>query len=476
MPGTIDAVLQYASLLDVSDPYSELTPPHSEIVPVAAAAFPQRPGGLNAILGHANGELPQRLDAFQLRVQAPAEAQNAPVVVFIPGGGFMTGTGHARWFNAAELVEREHVVLVTMNYRIGALGHFGPAGDADESQRGLRDLVTALEWVRLHIAAFGGNRDDITLAGDSAGAWYAFALATLERTRGLFSKLVLLSLPWEPPLDTTAYGNRRSTLLAALEHPLEGSRTDEVLAAQGELARAFAGRGMVAMPAAGGEIPANLHDFETSVDRLHVDSFLLLSTTEEFAAFVFPAPDAAFTDEQVDGLIAAKFEDPATVGAWTARKWSANNEVDIASEGTLTPKQRMIEAMTLHQFELAQLRLAAAAVARGITVGVASFALQSNLPGAHSPHCFPLPFLFNRQWQVEDGIAIDTDWADAPMLRELNAEAAIRVTEDLQRWFFDYAKSSVSNPFDPNHPTRTVFSAAGAALKPPLERALLPRY
>lgn len=455
-----DITVRYAKLSEEADAFSELGSPLEEIAPVAAAAFPQRPGGLNAILGGANGELPQREDAFQLRIQAPADAENAPVVVFIPGGGFMTGTGNARWFNASELVARERIVLVTVNYRIGALGHFGNTGDPLESQRGLRDLEIALEWVRLHIGQFGGNPEDLTLAGDSAGAWYAFALGALESTRGKIARLALISFPWEPPLDAAAYEARRATLFAALERPFAEAKQEEFLAAQGALSKAFAGKGMPAMPAAAGELTSDLHEFEHSAARLHVDSLLLLSTTEEFAAFIYPAPQAAFTHEQIDGLIRAKFDDVDAVNKWINAKW-----------GEPTPKQRMTEAMTLHQFRLAHLRLADAASDAGIEVEVGSFAVQSPLPEAYSPHCFTLPFLFER-----GGADADQDWADAPMMEQVDSEIRQRVAADLQRWFFGFAKSGASNRYDSKHPTRTEFTAEGVTVEPPQERDLQPRY
>lgn len=455
-----DITIQYAKLRDEADPFGDLESPLEEVLTVAAAAFPQRPSGLGAILGGANSELPQQTDAFQLRVQAPKGAADLPVVVFIPGGGFMTGTGNARWFNASELVAREGVVLVTVNYRIGALGHFGTNGDPLESQRGLRDLQTALEWVRMHVAQFGGDTENITLAGDSAGAWYAFALATLSATRGKIARLALISFPWEPPLSLGAYQERRETLLGALEQPLESASVDAILAAQTELSRAFAGKGMPAMPAAAGEIIAGLHDFPVSVERLHVDSLLLLSTTEEFAAFVFPAPEEAFTHERVDGLIRAKFEEPEQVNVWANAKW-----------GQPTAKQRMIEAMSLHQFSLAHLQLADAASDSGLGVELGSFAVQSPLPGAYSPHCFTLPFLFDR-----GGADGGREWADAPMMHDVDAATRERVAGDLQNWFFGFVKSGASNPYDSKHPTRTEFTPEGARVSMPRERDIRPRY
>ncbi|WP_268234436.1 carboxylesterase family protein [Mycetocola zhadangensis] len=426
-------------------------------------AFPQRPGGLNPLVGGANTEIAQSEDAFQLRVQAPLGAKNAPVVVFVPGGGFMTGSGNARWFTSPELVERAGVVLVTVNYRIGALGHLGSTGQPAESQGGLRDLIVALRWVNEHIAEFGGNPNQVTLSGDSAGAWYAFALSALEETRGLFTRAALISLPWEPPLAAGAYAERRDLVASELDGigGLDGAAIEQVLAAQSALSQAYAGRGMALMPAAAGEVTGDLHDYTSVASRLHISELALLSTSEEAAAFLFPAPDQAFSPESVGGFIGAKFDDPAKVSEWIAQK-----------RPDATPKQRMIEAMTLHQFRLANLELAEATTAAGIPTYVASLSLQSPLPGALSPHCFPLPFLFGDR-EV---------WHDAPMLDGLDDAVFDQTSRALQDWFLGFVTSGIPSVkgeggerFDPLHPARVEFDGDAVRSETPSELGLVAR-
>lgn len=72
---------------------------------------------------------------------------DCPSCFFIPGGGFTTGSGESRWYKSQELVRQGRIVLVTVNYRIGVLGHFGPLGDPVESSKPIRDLQAALGWV-----------------------------------------------------------------------------------------------------------------------------------------------------------------------------------------------------------------------------------------------------------------------------------------------------------------------------------------
>ncbi|MCD1144225.1 carboxylesterase family protein [Kocuria sp. LUK] len=462
-PG-VDVVVRYAQPAEPGDRFAEAVAPDDDGAPAGAeppAAFPQRPGALDALLGGANGELARSGIAFQLRVQAPAGAEGLPVVVFVPGGGFLSGTGHARWFTSPALVQGGPVVLVTVNYRLGVLGHLGPRGDAHESQRPLRDLLQALRWVRDGIAAFGGDPDNVTLAGDSAGAWYGYALAAHPGAAGLFRRLALVSLPWEPPLTPEALEQRWRPVADALagsggfaQAPLEA-----VLDAQQELSRAFAGRGMALMPAAGGPVGEDLHDYGASAARLHVESLLLLSTAEEATAFLRAAPEEAFPPAAVDGYLRSRFADPQAAAAWIDRKRPG-----------ATGKQRMAEAMTLHQFRLAHLELAHAAVRAGLDVHVAGFSVPSPLPGAGSPHCMPLPFLFG-----ERGC-----WADAPMLEGLDPAVFDATAGALQEWFLGFARDGRPRAggrpvpgFDPAAPRRLEFDGGAPALRAPAEEHLV---
>lgn len=448
----IDVVVRYGERRDPSDRFSELADRIPDVAVEHPLAFPQRPGALNPLLGGANGELPQSDDAFQLRVQAPEGASGAPVVLFVPGGGFMTGTGNARWFTSPGLVERSGVVLVTVNYRVGALGHLGSDGDPAASQRGLRDLLHAIAWVAAHIAEFGGDPANLTLAGDSAGAWCAYALSTMPETEGRIARTALISLPREAPLGLEAYLDRRAMLLDALGPTLEDASAEAVLDAQGALARAYAGKGMPLMPAVGGPIPSDLHDFAASAPRLHVGGLLLLSTSEEAAAFLYSAPDEAFPPPAVDGFLAARFADPAAAAAW----------IDDKRPGA-SSKQRMVEAMTLHQFRLAHLELAAAA---GIPTYVAGFSVQSPLPGAFSPHCLPLPFLFGDR----------AAWHDAPMLVGLDDDVFTATSAALQDWFTDFARGESPSPaYDPAAPLRLEFDGGRPRLETPSELGLVAR-
>ena len=116
-------------------------------------------------------------------------------MVWIHGGSFLHGSGSQPIYNSAALVDRG-VVLVTLNYRLGRLGFFAHpalAGEGDVANFGLLDQVKALEWVRDNIAGFGGDPDNVTVFGESAGGASVNALMASPAARGLFAKAITQS-------------------------------------------------------------------------------------------------------------------------------------------------------------------------------------------------------------------------------------------------------------------------------------------
>ena len=129
-------------------------------------------------------------DCLYLNVNAPAEARNLPVMVWLHGGGFVVGTGNHPLANSPAMVKRG-VVLVSLNYRLGRFGFFAhPSLEGEVANYGLLDQIAALEWVRDNIGAFGGDPDNVTLGGQSAGAMSVHALMTSPAAQGLFDKAI----------------------------------------------------------------------------------------------------------------------------------------------------------------------------------------------------------------------------------------------------------------------------------------------
>jgi para-nitrobenzyl esterase len=140
---------------------------------------------------------PESEDCLALNVWTPDPAASLPVMVWIHGGSFTTGSGSLSWYDGARLASRG-VVVVTVNYRLGALGflHLEAIGGdawAGSANLGLLDQTLALEWVRDHIGAFGGDASRVTLFGESAGAMSVSAHLGLPASDGLFHRAVAQS-------------------------------------------------------------------------------------------------------------------------------------------------------------------------------------------------------------------------------------------------------------------------------------------
>jgi para-nitrobenzyl esterase len=161
------------------------------------ASAPQNPGRLAALLGAPTETYAE--DCLYLNVWTPrADSARRPVLVWLHGGGFTTGSGSQPIYRGAQLAKRGDVVVVTVNYRLGALGylHLPAAGRSVEDapgNLGLRDQLAALAWVQENIAAFGGDPRNVTLFGESAGAMSVGTLLGTPRARGLFSRAILQS-------------------------------------------------------------------------------------------------------------------------------------------------------------------------------------------------------------------------------------------------------------------------------------------
>jgi para-nitrobenzyl esterase len=128
--------------------------------------------------------------------QAPAEGARLPVMFWIHGGGNVIGHGGS--YDGSALALEQNVVVVTANYRLGALGWFRhpalAAGSQDPRDRsgnfGTLDLIRGLEWVRDNIAAFGGDPQNVTIFGESAGGHDVFTLLVSPGAKGLFHRAI----------------------------------------------------------------------------------------------------------------------------------------------------------------------------------------------------------------------------------------------------------------------------------------------
>ena len=148
----------------------------------------------------------QSEDCLYLNVWT-SRARNAgkrPVMVWIHGGGFTQGSGHQPGYDGAQLAKRG-VVLVTINYRLGAFGFMTHPALSAESPHGssgnyaILDQIAALKWVQENISNFGGDPENVTIFGESAGGTSVYLLTATPLAHGLFHRAILQS-PWLDPV------------------------------------------------------------------------------------------------------------------------------------------------------------------------------------------------------------------------------------------------------------------------------------
>jgi para-nitrobenzyl esterase len=138
-------------------------------------------------------------DCLFLNIWSPrAGDERRPVLFWIHGGAFTIGSGSIPWYDGTSFATNGDVVVVTINYRLGALGflHLADLGGEDagfSSNCGLLDQLAALQWVRDNIAAFGGDPHNITVFGESAGAMSIGSLLAMPAAKGLFQRAILQS-------------------------------------------------------------------------------------------------------------------------------------------------------------------------------------------------------------------------------------------------------------------------------------------
>ncbi|HEX4050229.1 MAG TPA: carboxylesterase/lipase family protein [Steroidobacteraceae bacterium] len=157
----------------------------STLIPEVAAVDPQEPMGE---------------DCLCLNVWTPSgsHTHRRPVMVWLHGGGFTSGSGGFRLYDGTNLAAHHDVVVITVNHRLNAFGFLflpdvGGAKYAQASNVGMLDIVQALEWVRDNVAAFGGDPGNVTIFGQSGGGSKVSTLMAMPAARGLFHRAIVQS-------------------------------------------------------------------------------------------------------------------------------------------------------------------------------------------------------------------------------------------------------------------------------------------
>lgn len=388
--------------------------------------FPQLPSRLEMFMGTPGGTQQHDEDAFFLNVFAPEDAKELPVLVFIHGGAWVSGAGTADWYDGSSLAQ-EGVCVVSVNYRIHATGHLSDASE----HRPLQDLEVALNWVQENIERFGGDPQRVTLAGQSAGGWYVHALSRLERLRGKFAKVALLSMGTRAPWSRTTLTAVRQRISqqhqgqalsdlpidALLQASISSSRAVQQLE-QASVPLGFTPAPL--LPAESTDLPADFLDPYDSATHLIVTEVFVRYTLDETGIFLAASQTALnATAGQVEKSYQAFVTDPSAVPEHLHQRM-----IDPES----SPYERLRAISSWAQFQELPIRLAEEYSKAGKSVQLHEFSMTSQDPLLGSCHCLDLPYQFGNFHA----------WQDAPMLFGVTPEEFAKASEVLVKQLTDF--------------------------------------
>jgi carboxylesterase type B len=390
-----------------------------------SAAQPWLPSGSPVMGSH--GEPPFGEDCLTLNIWTPgADDRRRPVLVWIHGGGFLTGSGNMARYAADMFARNGDLVAISVNYRLGPLGYLSGLGDENVW---LSDQVAALRWIAANVAAFGGDPAQITLAGQSGGALSIAALAQHPDSRGLFQRAILQSPPAGVEVQTPDQALARTRSLARhLGHQDVAALRDEpwerlirgTVGVLGEYA-AF-GEWSLAYHPVLDDATMPRHPF---AELAQADVDILIGWTADEATFAFGLDPryATATREQVI--------------AWAAGRFGDRAEAMYGATGETAPGAAMIRIATDMIFRTGVLRLADQRAGTR-PVYVYRFDVTSPLRGGvlGATHCLDLPFTFANM----------SRWSGAPFVAGLDESITARVSAFLHEAWIQFARTGKPAP------------------------------
>lgn len=267
---------------------------------------PQIGGALEQMLG--GDALPIDEDCLFVNVWTPGcDDARRPVLVWIHGGAYLTGTGAMPWYDGNALAVRGDVVVVSINYRLGALGFLG------DRNLGSLDMISALRWVQRNISAFGGDPGDVTIFGESAGGSAVVSLFAAPDAAQLFHRGWALS-PSILQLRTRAIGDEMEKIfldLLGVDSPdqLASVTVDQILEAQARFPMNTAGMKNFTPTDGTALFPDPILRSASNDDR----PFVVGTNRDEMLLFTaFDSTRSDWTDEQVEAEFGRRFEHPTS--------------------------------------------------------------------------------------------------------------------------------------------------------------------
>ena len=328
-------------------------------------------------------------DYLNLNVYTPDPGGGGlPVLVWIHGGGFTAGCNASAWYRGCRFA-RDGVVLVSINYRLGAEG-FLAIEDAPLN-RGLRDWIAGLEWVRDNVSRFGGDPDKVTIAGQSAGGVACAALLAAPPADGLFRSAICMSgsrMGWTAPEAARSLTDAMATQLGvpATRAGFAGVEPAAIVAAQDVVAAARP-RGSGAIRLAFGPVADDELALSTPYEPVEAGThagvpLMLGATAEEFNA-TFANVEGGVDEARLERRLGRMGLDAGAIADYRAALADAE------------PWFVLGQAMTDSTFKAPAIQLADAWARGGGSAYLYSFDWRSGVPGMGAVHCLDIPFAFD---------------------------------------------------------------------------------
>ncbi|MFG2498098.1 carboxylesterase family protein [Streptomyces sp. NPDC048441] len=402
-------VQRYLGIPYAADPIGELRlrPPAGPApwdgVRDCLAASPAPPQGGDPLLEDVVGYerfVTGEANCLTVNVWTPSTAGRRPVMVWVHGGGYVQGRGLQVWTDGARLAERYDMVVVSFNYRLGALGwlyvpHLLGEEYARSANLGLQDQIAALGWVRDNIGHFGGDAGSVTVFGESAGGGSIAALLGAPAARPLFHRAILQSAPAET-VKTRESASEIADVFADALRELGGAGADIrtasaelILAAQDELARHYPTDPLALAPVVDGAVlPLPPVQAIRDGSCAHIP---IIAGTNEHEARLFVGLGPAIEPSAFDEALTSMFPSPGRAAEARA--------VYEAYEGpaSAAPTESLAALITDRLFRSQTDALLDAAVAGG---GAAwSYLFRATTPvlggGLGSAHTLDIPYVFD---------------------------------------------------------------------------------
>jgi len=343
----------------------------------------------------------------------------------VHGGAYVIGSGTSAWYRQDRLVAEGDVIVVCVNYRLGAFGNLRADG-VSSGNLGLRDQIAALRWVSRNIAAFGGDPSLVTIFGESAGGHSVTALMSIRETKGLFRRAIVQSGHLGLGFTTSRAAERagRAVLAALGKSEPRTASVNELLAAQDAAAVKLAGpAGLNSAPMFGpiAGVPPLPRQPDIVKAIVHRDVDLLIGTVRDEMRAFFDTDRLLFRARSLP-VLGRHFADA------------------------------LVLLVTRQVFTEPARKLADAHARDGAAVYRYLFEWEPPREAFGICHTIELPFVFGDR----------EAWSEAPMLGGASWDEVDRVGRQMRRAWTRFAHSGDPNtPEDPRWPRHLPGAAVG---------------